>query len=112
MLYAGTYVPIADREPGSLSEAFIIFNQWTPPEGFTFVAHYARASGMGGLFVADVTSNAALLEATTVFAGYYDIDVWPVVDMAEAMPVIQRAQEWVGERLNELDDEYEDDEEE
>jgi hypothetical protein len=67
---------------------------------------------MGGLFVADVTSHAALLEATSTFAAYFDFTVWPVVDITEAVPVLAASQDWLDEQLAELDAEWDDEDDE
>src|SRR5262245_17102665 len=110
MLYAGTYTVTQDRDFESANESLELFTRWTPPEGLVFKAHVARADGRGGLFIAEATSHAAILEATTVFAVYFDYEIWPVVEMEEAVPIIARAQAWADEQLAELDDEYDDDE--
>lgn len=110
MLFAGTYTFIANRNVDVARESLQLFTRWTPPAGFQFTLHVTRADGMGGLFVADVTSHAALLEATAAFASYFDFEVWPVLDITEAVPVLTAVQDWVDDQLAELDAEWDEDE--
>ena len=112
MLYAGTYTFIGNRNVDVARESLQVFTRWTPPAGFQFTLHLTRADGMGGLFVADVTSHAALLEATSTFAAYFDFTVWPVVDITEAVPVLAASQDWLDEQLAELDAEWDDEDDE
>ena len=108
MLYAGTSTSIGNRNVDIARESLQVFTRWTPPAGFQFTLHLTRADGMGGLFVADITSHGALLEATSTFASYFNFEIWPVVDIMEAIPVLTASQDWLDEQLAELDAEWDD----
>ena len=71
-----------------------LFMNWTPPEGFAFLHHWARADGKGGVFVAEAASAAALLEATAPWGPNLDFDIAPLVDITEAVPTFLKVQEW------------------
>ena len=68
---------------------------WNPPDGFEFKAHWARADGKGGMFVAEAESAEAVLQATSPWVVRMDFDVAPLVDVAEAVPLWLKVQEWV-----------------
>ena len=91
MLIAGRYAPRgeADRE-----RALQLFANWTPPAGFAFTSHYARADGEGGVFVAEAASEAVLLEAVSPFAPFFVFDLVPVVEISEAVPIFMKTNAW------------------
>jgi hypothetical protein len=92
MLIGGSYrfQDGADRRAGMTR-----FLAWTPPAGFTFQGHWSTADGIGGMFVAEVESAAAALEATTSFADLFIFEIVPVVDIMEAVPVAGRVLDWI-----------------
>lgn len=72
------------------------FQAWTPPEGFTFQGHWARADGTGGIFVADASSAAAVLEAASAFSDLMEFEIVPVVDIVESLPISAKVLGWIG----------------
>lgn len=91
MLLAGNY-----RFRGSESAtALRRFLAWTPPSGYTIEHHWARADGMGGLLIVESDSAATLLEASAPFSDILDIEFVPLIDIGDAVPILQGAQSWV-----------------
>jgi hypothetical protein len=71
-----------------------LFTHWTQPSGFEFKSHYAFGDGSGGVGIAEVSSSAALLEATGPFAPFFEFKTVPVVEIAAAVPIFQRVNAW------------------
>lgn len=71
------------------------FQAWSPPEGFAFQGHWARADGMGGMFLAEVESARAALEATTAFSDMIEFELVPVLDIMEAVPISAKVFGWI-----------------
>lgn len=70
------------------------FVNWAPPAGFEFKAHYTRADDKGGFAIVETGTVALLLEATASFSDVMDFTVTPVMDIQEAVPIMQKAYEW------------------
>ena len=93
MLIGGTYTTRMHTEE-SVERNLQLFMNWTPPEGFEFLHHWARADGKGGVFIAEAASATALLEATAPWTSRMDFDIAPLVDITEAVPSFLKVQEW------------------
>jgi hypothetical protein len=93
MLFAGIYTLRPSASESSAKRSLQLFASWTPPSGFSFKAHYAFGDGTGGTFIADSTAEA-LLEASSVWAPFFEFRVWPVVDVTAAAPIWQRVNQW------------------
>jgi hypothetical protein len=57
------------------------FQAWTPPAGFTFHGHWARA--------------AAAFEATGAFGDLIEFHLVPVLDIMESVPISARVLGWI-----------------
>ena len=93
VLIGGSYTTHIDTEEDQRRNLALFMN-WTPPAGFAFLHHWARADGKGGVFVAEAASALAVLEATTPWSTRMDFDISPLVDMNDAVPVFLRVQAW------------------
>jgi hypothetical protein len=92
MLLGGSYRFRSGAEQGVGLKRFLA---WTPPEGFTFQGHWARADGMGGMFVAEAESAAAAFEATTAFADVIEFELVPILDIMESVPISVKNLAWI-----------------
>lgn len=93
MLIGGTYTTRFDSEE-SAQRNLKLFMNWTPPDGFSFHHHWARADGKGGIFIAEADSASTVLEATAPWTTRMDFDIAPLVDIADAVPTMLKVQEW------------------
>jgi hypothetical protein len=71
------------------------FQAWAPPEGFSFQGHWARADGMGGMFVAEADSAAAAFEATAAFSDLIEFELVPILDIMESVPISVKTLAWI-----------------
>lgn len=91
-------VSFMSREGGSAADIEVaekrsmdVFSKWTPPEGVTFHQFLARLDARGGYAVVESDNPMLVAEGPAKFAPWFDFEVTPVVDMAEAMSVAQEA---------------------
>lgn len=71
------------------------FQAWAPPEGFTFQGHWARADGMGGIFLAEAESAAAAFEASAAFSDLLEFELVPVLDIMDSVPISAKVLGWI-----------------
>src|SRR5262245_24753825 len=69
------------------------FAQWTPPAGLNIQAHY-HAPGLKGIVICEAENPATLVEYIAPFVPYFDHEILPVMDVAEAVPILKRVYEW------------------
>ena len=94
MLFATIYTPRGTGSEEASKRAQQIYSQWKPPAGLEIKAFYSFADGNGGIAIAEATSAAAMLETISPFAPYFEYKVVPIVEIAEAMAIGQRANAW------------------
>ena len=91
MLLAVTYTarnPTEETQKRSLR----LFTNWTPPSALNFRAHYAFTEG--GIAIVETDTATALIEAISLFAPFFEFKTIPVMDIMEAVPVLQRVNNW------------------
>jgi len=93
MLFLVSYRPRAGRLEAEEKRVLNLFVNWKPPEGSTIKSHYARADG-GGLVIIDSNSAISSVEALAPWIAFLDYEIVPIVEIAEALPVLQRAVAW------------------
>lgn len=89
IIYTGKDVS-EDKEKRSLQ----LFGNWQRPAGYEEKAHYAMADGSGGIAIVEISSNAVLAEAMSPWGPFFDFKVVPIVEIAEAVPILQRVYAW------------------
>lgn len=95
VLYGGSYRNVFSTEEDAKRNTQLFIN-WTPPDGFTFLHHWTRADGAGGLFVAEADSPEAILEAVSPWGTRLEFDLSPLLDVTEGVPIFMKVQEWMG----------------
>ncbi len=94
MLFATTYT---SRETGSeeaSKRVLQIWSQWKQPAGLEIKAFYVLADESGGIVISEASTAAAVLEAISPFAPYLEYNVTPIVEITEAVPILQRVNAW------------------
>ena len=77
-------------------EAYQRFSKWAPSSGLEIKGLWASASNAGGFILIEADSAGAMLEFSAKFKDLNeDIVFTPVVEIGEALPIIQKAYEWV-----------------
>ena len=94
MLFLVSYRPRPGRVEAEEKRVLNLFVNWKPPEGSTIKSHYARADG-GGLVIIEFEFSDVLVEAALPWIAFLDYEgLCPIVEIAEALPVLQRAVAW------------------
>jgi hypothetical protein len=97
------YVVVANARPvtGSAIEneeavprILELLTKWTPPDSTKIEQWLTRLDGAGGYVVAETDNPSDLVEAASSFSPYYDFQVHPVIDFAEAVPAVQKGIEY------------------
>ncbi len=67
------------------------FANWSPAAGAEMKALYVRVDGRGGLSLFEASSAAAIYESIIPFTPFLDYEVVPILDVSEAVPLLNRA---------------------
>jgi hypothetical protein len=94
MLFMIHYRPKDGWTEAIAKRATRLFDNWKPPAGFNIKAHYARSDSEGGLVIVEAKSPAAIMEATSTFALFYEHNVNPIVEISQAVPIVHRTTQW------------------
>ncbi len=71
-----------------------LLTKWTPPEGAKIEQWFTTLDGNGGFVVAETDNPVDLVEGASAFSPYYDMQIHPVIDFAEAVPAVQKGIEY------------------
>lgn len=92
MLFAAIYRTKESLDEDRSSRALRLFQAWQPP--LEFKAHLSRVDGNGGVALVESESAMKILEAIQPFTPYFKFEVVPVVDIKEAVPVMDSINKW------------------
>ncbi len=77
------------------SEALLTaFGKWKPEEGLTVHAFVSNLGGDGGYVLLEAADPKIVLTFTSKFTFWNDVNVVPVVDVADAVPISGAAVSW------------------
>lgn len=93
MLFEISYKVRTGGNESSDKRIMQIFSKWKPPAGMVVKAHYARTMA-SGFIIAEADSVAPIIEANAVYAIWLDYEVTPIIDIADAVPALERAYAW------------------
>jgi Domain of unknown function (DUF3303) len=71
------------------------FVRWLPPDDQVFLQFVSRVDGRGGLAVIETDNAAGLLESVARFSPWFEFEVFPVVDVADAVGVLDTSLTWL-----------------
>ena len=94
MLFGVMYKPRPGGDEQRQERSLQLFTEWTPPDGIDFRAHYLRADGNGGIGIVDADAAAVIGEAVAPFSPFFEYEIVPLMEVEEAVAVLQRAVEW------------------
>jgi hypothetical protein len=85
----------ADNEAAA-RRSLEVFSKWSPSAGATFHQFLARLDDEGGFSVVETDDPRLVLGDTTKFAPWFEFHVYPVMDIQDAVPVLNEAVEFRG----------------
>jgi hypothetical protein len=84
MKYVVSWQPRANWTEEIGARALQVFSKWAPDEGTTFLQFLGRIDGAGGFAVMETDDPALLAGITAIFSAFFDMTVYPVLDIEEA----------------------------
>jgi len=85
----------ARKRQRELRRSLEILVRWLPPEDQTFHQFVVRVDGGGGFAVIETDSAAGLLDGVAKFSPWFEFEVFPVLDIADAVSVLDTAVHWL-----------------
>jgi hypothetical protein len=73
-------------------EMLELYSKWKQPAGTTFQQFVGRCDGAGAFAVIETDNAAELIDTTSKFGAFCDYEIYPVVEIAEAVQASQEAQ--------------------
>jgi Protein of unknown function (DUF3303) len=70
------------------------FGKWKPEEGLSIQAFVENLSGNAGYVLVEANDPKVVYSFVSKFSFWNDIDVVPVIDIGEAVPLTQSSVEW------------------
>lgn len=64
-----------------------VFSKWTPPDGVTFHEFLGRVDARGGFAVVETDDVKAVARDMSIFGGFFDMSVYPVLEIAETAQI-------------------------
>jgi hypothetical protein len=61
-----------------------VFGKWSPAAGTNFLRFLRRIDGPGGFAVVETDDPALLARDTAIFSTFFDMTVYPVLDVQDA----------------------------
>ena len=61
-----------------------VFGNWSPTEGTTYLQFVGRIDSSGGFAVVETDDPALIARDVAIFSAFFDMNVYPVLDIEEA----------------------------
>jgi hypothetical protein len=71
-----------------------VLGSWSPAEGTEFVQFVGRVDGRGGFAVIETDDVSLIAKDTAIFSAFFDMDVYPVLDIQEVARITGEALEF------------------
>jgi hypothetical protein len=84
MKYVVSWQPRANWTEEIGARSLQVFSKWAPDEGTTFLEFLGRIDGAGGFAVVETDDPTLLSRTTAIFSAFFDMTVYPVLDIEEA----------------------------
>lgn len=86
----------AAENKAAQKELLDLYSKWKPPDGTTFHQFLGRIDGGGTFAVVETDNPADLMDTTSKFGAFVDYQIYPVVEIADAVQAAQDAVSFVG----------------
>jgi hypothetical protein len=95
MKYVVSWQPRSNVSEEILTRSLQVFGKWSPAEGTNYLQFLGRIDGAGGFAVVETDDPALLARDTAIFSTYFDMTVYPVLDVQEAAQIGGEALEFI-----------------
>jgi hypothetical protein len=83
MKYVVSWQPRSTETEEVQARSLQVFSKWSPTEGTTYLQFLGRIDGSGGFAVVE-TDPALIACDVSIFSAFFDMNVYPVLDIEEA----------------------------
>jgi Protein of unknown function (DUF3303) len=95
MKYVVSWQPRPNMTEEMQARSLQVFEKWSPAEGTNFLQFLGRIDGPGGFAVVETDDPALLALDTAIFSNFFDMTVYPVLDVQEAARIGGEALEFI-----------------
>jgi hypothetical protein len=95
MKYVVSWQPRPNMTEEMQARSLQVFEKWSPAEGTNFSQFLGRIDGPGGFAVVEADDPALLARDTAIFSNFFDMTVYPVLDVQEAARIGGEALEFI-----------------
>jgi len=95
MKYVISWQPRSNATEEIQARSLQVFGKWSPAKGTTYLQFLGRVDGPGGFAVVQTDDPALLARDTAIFSTYFDMTVYPVLDVQEAAQIGGEALEFI-----------------
>jgi hypothetical protein len=95
MKYVVSWQPRPNMTEEMQARSLQVFEKWSPAEGTNFLQFLGRIDGPGGFAVVETDDPALLARDTAIFSNFFDMTVYPVLDIQEAARIGSEALEFI-----------------
>ncbi len=94
MKYVVAWEGRASVSEEQLARSLQVFSKWSPTEGSVFREFVGRVDGRGGFAVVETEDVTLIARDMTIFNAYFDMSVYPVLDVQENARIAAAAVEF------------------
>ena len=76
-------------------ELLDLYAKWKPPAGTTIQQFLGRCDGRGAVSIVETDNPGELIDTASKFGAFVEYDLWPVVEIADAVKAAQEAQSFL-----------------
>lgn len=94
MKYVVSWETRAGVTEDSQGRGLQVFRNWSPAEGTNFLQFVGRVDARGGFAVVETDDVALIARDMAIFTAYFDMSVYPVLDVQETARIAGEAVEF------------------
>ena len=94
MKYVVSWETRAGVTEDSQTRGLQVFSRWRPAEGTNFLQFVGRVDARGGFAVVETDDVALIARDMAIFTAYFDMSVYPVMDVQETARIAGEAVEF------------------
>jgi len=94
MKYVVSWQPRSTETEEVQARSLQVFSNWSPSESTTYLQFLGRIDGSGGFAVVETDDPALIARDVAIFSAFFDMNVYPVLDIEEAARIVVAAVEF------------------
>jgi hypothetical protein len=82
--YVVSWQPRSNMTEEMQARSLDVFGKWSPAAGTNFLQFWGESTALGGFAVVETDDPALLARDTAIFSTFFDMTVYPVLDVQDA----------------------------